>query len=104
MPCTTVALREHIKRSYLQANMWMTATVATRPILDNIEMYGWTRSETGELSATLLPTGMLTRPANLLDPCTCKKCAFDNKCICRVNRISCCRFCRCDKEICKNVY
>ena len=84
--------------------MWMTATVATRPILDNIEMYGWTRSETGELSATLLPTGMLTRPANLLDPCTCKKCAFDNKCICRVNRISCCRFCRCDKEICKNVY
>ena len=39
-------------------------------------MYGWTWSETRELSATLLPARMPRRPVNLPNPCTFGKCAF----------------------------
>ena len=47
MPCTSAALREHIKRSYLQANMWISATLPTREILNHVELYAWNCSESG---------------------------------------------------------
>ena len=86
MRCTTVAFRVHIKRSYLHANMWMTATMPTRPKKDKMEMYGWTQNEAGDLSATILKARMLTQPAILQDPSTYGKCAFDNRCICRIKK------------------
>ena len=36
MPCSSTALKEHIKRAYIQANLWMTATLPHRPIIEYV--------------------------------------------------------------------
>ena len=103
-PCSSIALREHIKRAYIQTHLWITSTTRNREIIENRESYGWLLSGTA-LVPTLLPEGLLSKPINLPEPCTCKKCAFETKCRCRKHKMKCCRFCVCsnDKQ-CKNPY
>ena len=99
MPCSSAssALREHIKRAYLQANLWITATTRDRLILESKESYGWSFSET-ILVPTLLPEELLTRPSNLPEPCKCGVCRFETRCKCRIHKLKCCRYCVCSKD------
>ena len=104
MPCSSSALREHIKRAYLQANSWITATTRDRLRLENKESYGWSFSET-ILVPALLPEGLLTRPSNLPEPCKCGVCRFETRCKCRIHKLKCCRYCVCSKDNkCENPY
>ena len=109
MPCTSTALAQHIKRSYLQSNLWMTATQSSRAILSEVENYGWQTSDNdNSLYPVMLPQGTETRPSELPEPCTCKVCKFETRCACRVKKLKCCRYCKCfstnGKGLCKNPY
>ena len=97
MPCSSIALREHIKRAYIQTNLWITSTERSRQIIEDRASYGWTLSVT-TLVPTLLPQGLLARPANLPEPCRCKKCVYETKCPHRKHKMKCCRYCVCWKE------
>ena len=104
MPSSSAALREHIKRAYLQTNMWINSHKPSRDILDHIEDYGWRRFE-DHIVPVMLPEGIEWRPHELPDPCTCGVCAFETKCRCRVRKVACCRYCKCNqKGPCKNPY
>ena len=60
MPCSSTALREHIK-----TNLWITATLPHRPIIERRGFYGWKLSNT-MLVPTLLHAG---KTVAALDKC-----------------------------------
>ena len=41
---SSAAFREHIKRAYLQTNMWINVDKPDRDILNHVENFGWKRS------------------------------------------------------------
>ena len=95
-PCSSTALREHIKRSYLQTNLWIMSNESNRQILEDVEAYGWKRSEDGRtLTPVMLPPGTETRLSDLSEPCNCRVCKFEAKCACRIKKIECCCYCKC---------
>ena len=59
MSCSSTALREHIKRAYIQTNLWIIATLPHRPI---IERRHFTDGNYPEICfvPTLLPEGLVS--------------------------------------------
>ena len=55
----------------------------------------------GNLVPIYVNEGRELIPGDFPDPCTCIKCARDNICSCRVNKLTCCDFCKC-KGLCRN--
>ena len=94
LPSTSSSIQLHIKRCYYQTYLWLQS-----PIEDSIDIYP---EDFGYIleDEILLPKVNLTQtvPEDLVMPCTCVKCARKNVCPCRKANISCCEFCKCQKD------
>ena len=98
MVCCSSTIELHIKRAYLQANCWYTANDRTAEPLNPLH-YGYRGSDLG---VRPLMVQLQTRPSEVIDPCTCAKCARKS-CPCRANNIKCLQYCQCSKsKDCKN--
>ena len=102
MPCTSSALKSHIKRAYLKCHLDMNATKAHRQILEQVEQYGLKRKRDGSLVPEFVPDGTSMKPSGVPEPCTCPKCATI-RCVCRQLKLKCCRYCGCHiGKLCRN--
>ena len=101
LPPTSNSIRLHILRAfyiiYLQTNCLNLTAIRLNPL-----HFGYEKE-----NELLLPAKVkiLVPPINELVPsCTCQKCA-KKSCLCILNEIACCKFCKCEKkEICRNSY
>ena len=92
MVCCSSSVKLHIKRSYLQTNMWINAPEAA-PALDPLE-YGYKKKQFG-LRPLLAAQPIMIRPPDLPEACKCKTCVRKT-CICQKNGLSCVSYCNCD--------
>ena len=76
--CCSSTIHLHIKRAYLQTNIWMNAaTICPDPL--NPTVYGYRQTEHSlEPELTAAPT----KPTYLPQPCKCCKCST-KRCSCR---------------------
>lgn len=93
LPCTSETIKLHIKRAFLQTHKWKYSA-----IIENISLsplnYGYQLDDDTELVVPQI-TYKENIPSDFPQPCTCLKCARANVCLCRINNIACCDFCKC---------
>ena len=93
LPCSSNEIRQHIRRAYFQARLWLeSATGEASQILDFTE-YGYY----GNLSPTWFVPPQ--RPLHIPEPCKCKSCVRIT-CPCRQKQYACSIYCKC-LETCK---
>ena len=98
LPPTRGAFEKHLRRSFIQINIWANACKATIPYLDPLE-YGWKRDGNFFFPETtdddIAPFSVI----NLVS-CQCKlKC--NKRCGCFINGLVCTDFCNCS-DFCEN--
>ena len=97
---TSEAIKQHIKRSYLQCYHWLHASDHPVITLDPMN-YGYTLEENGILAPSI--SSLPACPADFPLPCKCAKCQRSNVCPCRQADIRCCSFCKCEASaVCDN--
>ena len=93
-PCSSACIRFHIKRSFLQTYKWKhSAKFECISLIPQDFAY---RLEPGGLVPIIVPENKL--PEDFPHPCGCLKCARATSCVCRINEILCCDFCKCRRE------
>ena len=97
-PCTSSTIKIHILRAYYQCRLWIIAPMMKACDLEAI-YYGYRVNEEGLLVPIVVDDECI--PEGFPTPCQCGKCAKPNVCICRVNGIECCDFCKCRTQ-CRN--
>lgn len=100
LPCTSNALHENIRRSYMQVKLWLDAPFLNAAENIDPQEYGYVCHLNANLMEPKLFHG-LARPVNVPDPCKCTNCT-KRTCSCRVSEISCSAFCGCAGNDCKN--
>ena len=98
LPPTSTSIMLHIKRAYLQTHVWLHSPFVASITIDPLD-YGYQLDDEDHLKPIVTDNVL---PDDLPQPCKCVKCAKPNVCICRVNGISCSRYCNCRSEACKN--
>ena len=99
-PSTSDNIREHILRAYLQCYIWLHSAFLENIDLDPLE-YGYRLTEDRNLVQIILTKPPI--PCNFSQPCNCQKCGKVSVCKCRLLKIRCCQFCKCDASPrCKN--
>ena len=97
---TSDNIRQHILRPCLQCFIWLHSAFLENIDLDPLE-YGYRLTENSNL-APIISTKPLT-PSNFSQPCNCQKCSKASAFKCRLLKIHCCQFCKCDaSRRCKN--
>ena len=99
LPPTSTSIMLHIKRAYLQTYLWLHSPFVASINIDPLD-YGYQLDDNDYLNPVITDGNVL--PVNLPQPCKCAKCAKPNVCVCRVNGVSCCRYCNCNSEACQN--
>ena len=97
-PCTSKSIRFQIQKAYYQRRLWFLSSREKRCDLDP-QLYSYELNDEG-LLVPLIVNGDVT-PRDFPFPCQCGKCTKDTVCICRVNKVECCDFCKCKRQ-CKN--
>ena len=101
LPCTSGSIVHHIKRAYYQCYLWLNAIHVSFPKL-NPQDYGYSTDIDGMISPIICNPCLIT-PEDFPIPCKCKKCARENVCPCRILKIMCCHYCKCNEQ-CTNPY
>ena len=101
-PPTSASVRQHILRAYIQCYIWLHA-----PFLQDIQLnlldYGYALDENGNLVPLL--TEEVSLPEEFPIPCNCLKCSKQTVCPCRVKKIPCCQYCKCNTNpACRNPF
>ena len=100
---TSSSISFHIKRAYLQTNIWLYAPFVKSISILPLE-YGYEKDDDEEADQEgVIP--IVTNFAlseNFPKPFKCLKCARDNSCICRAKWLKCCEYCGCKPDECKN--
>ena len=92
-PSTSDNIREHIVRGYLRCYIWLHSAFLENIDLDPLE-YGYRLTEDRNLVSIILTKPSI--PCNFSQPCNCQKCGKVSVCKCRLLKIRCCQFCKCD--------
>lgn len=102
LPCTSNAIRENIKRAFVQAKLWLESPFGNAMETMDLELYGYERElDSGNLTPKLFDG--FSRPSDVPPPCKCTNCT-KKTCRCRVNDMPCIEFCNCSKSECKNPF
>ena len=102
LACTSAAIREHIRRAFLQTRKWYTSYDPLTNGLPDPTEYGYKMTENSKLAP--LWSQIDCKPEKLPQPCTCKVCHSDKICNCRRESIPCSKFCKCNaSNACKNI-
>ena len=98
-PPSSNAVREHIKREYIQCYIWINASNIETIELDPIN-YGY-RLNDRDLDPAIVSQPPI--PNDFPEPCKCKVCSRRTVCRCRLLQIPCCEYYRCNgSSQCKN--
>ena len=100
LPCTSSALRENIKRAYLQARLWLEASVGNIGEILDPNDFGYQIDVFDNAIQPVLFEGP-PKPLDVPEPCKCMNCSRKT-CVCRLNNISCSDYCACYDNDCKN--
>ena len=95
LPCTSNEIRQHIRRAYLQARVWIESPFGNAKEVVDPEDCGY--------DSSLAPVWFIApqKPMDIPEPCsTCKSCV-KTSCPCRQKQSACSKFCRCGTS-CKN--
>ena len=99
-PCTSESLKNHIRRACFETHLWMHSSIFERVSLSPTD-YGYEIDESEQLIPIIMTASNL--PDDFPSPCNCVKCAKKNVCPCRVRKIKCCQFCKCQSsQVCQN--
>ena len=102
LPCTSSALKENIKRGYLQARLWYEAPFGNAGDMMDLNNFGYVIDIFEHTIAPVLYEGA-SKPLDVPDPCKCTNCV-KSTCICRVNNLPCSDYCACIDDECKNPF
>ena len=91
LPPTSTSIRQHILRAFLQCEMWLKALSGENSTLDPAQ-YDYIFNANGHA----IPDIINGPPFPV--PCNCLKCSRDSVCPCRIRKIPCCQFCKCEKN------
>ena len=98
IPPTSTSIHKYIQRAFFQSHIWYNSCFREIPLKDPLD-YGYIF-----LNEKLIPdfeTEVV--PEDFPLPCSCQKCARDNACPCRKQKIPSCEFCKCQSNSsCKN--
>ena len=104
LPPTSTSIYLHIKRAYLQTYIWLHAPFSAELDIDPLN-YGYEIEDDEDDYDAIIPkivTDVL--PDDFPMPCKCVKCARETVCSCRIHGLSCCEYCNCKSDSCKNPY
>lgn len=102
LPCTSLSLRENIKRAYLQCRLWMEAPVGNIGETMDPNEFGYQIDVSDNTIHPILFEGP-SRPIDVPDPCKCTNCSRKT-CPCRLSNSSCSKYCGCHDNDCKNPF
>ena len=104
LPPTSSSIYLHIKRAYLQAYIWLRAPFTAELDIDPLN-YGYEVEDDEDDYDEIIPKiVMKVLPEEFPLPCRCLKCARETVCSCRKHGLSCCEYCNCKADSCKNPY
>ena len=86
LPCTSSSIQLHNLRAYYKCRMMTDAPFKDISLSHPPELYGFIENS-DFLEVVLVEE--CTKPGDLPDPCTCKKCARETVCRCRIAGITC---------------
>ena len=100
LPCTSSAIRLHIHRAYVECYLWLHAPFNEWITLDPSH-YGFYHDEDEKLYPLFL--NKVSLPEDFPEPCICLKWARGRVYTCRLKKITCCKFCKCESsQQCQN--
>lgn len=102
LPCTSSALKENIKRAYLQTRLWLEAPFGNAGDMMDPNNFGYVIDMCENSIMPVLFEGS-SKPLDVPDPCKCKNCTRKT-CVCRVNNLQCSDYCSCIEDECKNPF
>ena len=106
LPCTSESIKLHIKRAYLQS-YWCNSPIISFCDIEPLDYeYGLDvgdDEEDGDNNFKPAITNVDLLPNDFPRPCTCGKCARDTVCLCRIRKITCFEYCKCEIS-CKSLY